>query len=51
MKQPKTQKRTTRSISLPEELHEHVRRKAKTLDRSVNWVINELIAKDVARNG
>lgn len=51
MKPKTTQKRTTRSISLPDELHEHVRRKAGKLDRSVNWVINDLIAKDLGRNG
>lgn len=42
---PKTVKRVTRSVSFPKEVFVYVKDRAAELDRSVNWVLNDLVKK------
>jgi hypothetical protein len=41
----KNVKRVTRSVSFPKELFGYVKDRAAELDRSVNWVLNDLVKK------
>jgi hypothetical protein len=41
----KNVKRVTRSVSFPKEVFGYVKDQAAELDRSVNWVLNDLVKK------
>lgn len=40
--------RVTRSISLPPELHGYIVQRAKKERRSFNWIMNDLVEKEIA---
>ena len=44
---PKKTARVSRSISLAPELYTYLQQRAKEMDRSVNWLVNQLVAKDL----
>lgn len=45
----RTTSRINRSISFPAALHEYVARKAAKEQRSFNWIVNDLVQKELAK--